>query len=58
MWSHPFLPYYFQYQSTIFYHSPKQRDLAEATFRREVANRSRPLKTRIFPAKEFYEAEE
>jgi peptide-methionine (S)-S-oxide reductase len=46
-----------QYQSVIFYHSPEQRDLAEKTLRREVGNRSRPIKTRIFPAKEFYEAE-
>jgi len=47
-----------QYQSVIFYHSPQQRDLAEKTLRVEVANRSRPIKTRIYPAKEFYEAEE
>jgi len=47
-----------QYQSVIFYHTPEQRDLAEKTLRAEVANRSRPIKTRIYPAKEFYEAED
>jgi len=47
-----------QYQSIIFYHSPEQRALAEKTLRVEVGNRSRSIKTRIFPAKEFYEAEE
>jgi len=44
--------------SIIFYHSPEQRDLAEKSLRQEVARRSRPIKTQIYPAKEFYEAEE
>lgn len=44
--------------SIIYYHNPEQRTLAEESLRKQVALRSRPIKTQIYAAKEFYEAEE
>lgn len=44
--------------SIIYYHNPEQRTLAEASYRKQVSLRNRPLKTQIYAAKEFYEAEE
>lgn len=49
-----------QYRSVIFYHTPEQRDLAEASKGRlEKSGRyRRPVVTEISPAAEFYRAEE
>jgi len=47
-----------QYMSIIYYHNPEQRTLAEASLRKQVGLRARPIKTQIYPAKEFYEAED
>lgn len=44
--------------SIIYYHNPEQRALAEISYRMQVPLRSKPLKTQIYEAKEFYEAEE
>lgn len=47
-----------QYRSAIFVHSPRQRDLAEAS-RKEIATRfDQPVVTRVVPAGPFYAAEE
>lgn len=49
-----------QYRSVIFYHSPEQKKLAEAS--REAVEKSgkwkNPVVTEIVPAKPFYKAEE
>jgi peptide-methionine (S)-S-oxide reductase len=49
-----------QYRSVIFYHSPEQREKAEAGLRREDATgkRARPIVTQIVPAQPFYAAED
>lgn len=49
-----------QYRSVIFYHSPEQRDSAEASKRRLAASGrfSGPIVTEVVPAQTFYRAEE
>lgn len=49
-----------QYRSVIFYHTPEQKESAEASLQRaESSGRfGRPIVTQIEPAPEFYPAEE
>ena len=49
-----------QYRSVIFYHSPEQRQAAEATIARLTAERkfSQPIVTQVVPAETFWAAEE
>lgn len=49
-----------QYRSAIFYHTQKQKDLAEASkIALEQSSRfSRPIVTEVLPATEFYPAED
>ncbi len=49
-----------QYRSAIFYHSPEQKALAEASMQKLEKNRvfKRPIVTQILPAPKFYRAEE
>ncbi|TAL57980.1 MAG: peptide-methionine (S)-S-oxide reductase [Nanoarchaeota archaeon] len=49
-----------QYRSVIFYHSPKQKKLAEDSkkFWNGSGKFDKPIVTNIEPAKEFYKAEE
>ena len=49
-----------QYRSAIFYHTPEQKDSAEASKKRveESGRYQRPIVTEIAPASEFYRAEE
>ena len=49
-----------QYRSAIFYHSPEQQQLAEASKAalEQSGRYSRPIVTEITPATTFYEAEE
>ncbi|MFN3648330.1 MAG: peptide-methionine (S)-S-oxide reductase MsrA [Armatimonadota bacterium] len=49
-----------QYRSAIFYHSPEQREVAEASLRALQASGrfQRPVVTQIVPAGEFWRAEE
>ncbi|SFA92191.1 MULTISPECIES: peptide-methionine (S)-S-oxide reductase MsrA [unclassified Bacillus (in: firmicutes)] len=48
------------YQTAIFYHNENQKQLAEESKRQlqESGRFSKPIVTPIFPASEFYEAEE
>lgn len=48
------------YQTAIFYHNDKQRNLAEESRRdlQESGRFHKPIATKILPAKPFYEAEE
>ncbi|MEW9676216.1 peptide-methionine (R)-S-oxide reductase MsrB [Lentibacillus sp. L22] len=48
------------YQTAIFYHNPKQKEIAEASKQKlaESGKFSRPIVTPILPAKPFYPAEE
>ncbi len=48
------------YRSAIFFHSPEQREVAEASKARLTAfgRYSRPIATEIVPASEFWRAEE
>ncbi|MBN2269255.1 MAG: peptide-methionine (S)-S-oxide reductase MsrA [Sedimentisphaerales bacterium] len=49
-----------QYRSAIFYHSPEQKSLAEASMQKLEKARAfkRPIVTQILPAPKFYKAEE
>ena len=49
-----------QYRSAIFYHSPEQQQLAEASklAREKSGKYSRPVVTQIVPEARFYEAED
>ena len=47
-----------QYMSVIFYHSDKQRKLAESSKEEEQKKRSKEILTRITAAETFYDAEE
>lgn len=49
-----------QYRSVIFYHSPEQKEKAEASRKKREASGvyARPIVTEIVQAKEFYPAEE
>lgn len=49
-----------QYRSAIFYHSPEQRQAAEATIARLTAERkfTQPIVTQVVPAQTFWPAEE
>ena len=49
-----------QYRSAIFFHSPEQQRLAEATIARLTAEQkfSRPIVTQVVPAQTFWVAEE
>ena len=49
-----------QYRSAVFYHSPQQKELAEAEMEKRQASGeyARPLVTQVAPAKTFYSAEE
>ena len=49
-----------QYRSVIFYHSEEQRKKAEASKKKleKSGKFTKPIATRIEPAKEFYKAEE
>jgi len=47
-----------QYRSMIAYHSPAQKDLAEAAMRDAQANFTSPIVTEIVPASVFYPAED
>ncbi len=46
-----------QYRSVIFYHTEKQREIAEKS-KQELERRGLMIATKILPAKEFYRAEE
>jgi len=46
-----------QYMSAIFYHSPEQQQMAEASQQVAAAQHRRPITTRIMPATHFYDAE-
>lgn len=46
-----------QYMSAIFYHDEEQRQSAEATMKEHQQKVSRPIATKILPAKTFYDAE-
>ncbi len=49
-----------QYRSVVFYHSPEQREAAEATIARLTAEGKfpRPIVTQVLPAQPFWPAEE
>lgn len=47
-----------QYRSTIFYHAPEQKKLAEEYKKKLAEKYSRPIVTEIMPASTFYRAEE
>ena len=47
-----------QYRSSIFYHSPEQKEQAEKSRDAAQAHFSRPIVTQIVPASEFWRAEE
>ncbi len=49
-----------QYRSAIFFHSPDQRAVAEASIRRLEASGTyrRPIATQVVPAQTFYRAED
>jgi peptide-methionine (S)-S-oxide reductase len=47
-----------QYRSAIFFHSPGQKAVAEASRAAAQANFPRPIVTEIVPATEFWRAEE
>jgi peptide-methionine (S)-S-oxide reductase len=49
-----------QYRSAIFYHSPEQQQIAQATKQALAASgkHSKPIVTEVTPAQEFYKAED
>ena len=49
-----------QYRSVIFYHTPKQRTIAEASKRKqnELRGNKKPIVTEIIKATDFWKAEE
>ena len=47
-----------QYMSAIFYHSEEQRSEAEKSMKVAQENNRKNITTLIFPAKEFYNAEQ
>ena len=47
-----------QYRSAIFFHSPEQREVAEAVKGRVQANFKKPVVTQIEPATTFWPAED
>jgi peptide-methionine (S)-S-oxide reductase len=47
-----------QYRSVIFFQSPDQERIAQASLERQKASHSRPIVTQIAPAASFYPAEE
>jgi peptide-methionine (S)-S-oxide reductase len=49
-----------QYKTAIFYHTDKQKELAEASLKKieESGRFNKPIVTRILPASVFYEAED
>jgi peptide-methionine (S)-S-oxide reductase len=47
-----------QYRSAVFFHSPEQREVAEAVKEREQSNFKRPIATEIEPATTFWPAED
>ena len=47
-----------QYRSAVFFHSPEQRDAAEAVKERAQANFKKPVVTEIEPATTFWRAED
>ncbi|MHB1487034.1 MAG: bifunctional methionine sulfoxide reductase B/A protein [Acidimicrobiales bacterium] len=47
-----------QYRSVIFFHSPEQRQAAEASKARHQSKLSRPIVTEITPAPTFWQAED
>jgi peptide-methionine (S)-S-oxide reductase len=47
-----------QYRSAIFFHSPEQREVAEAVLERAQANYKKPIATVIEPATTFWRAED
>ncbi len=47
-----------QYRSEIFYHSPEQKEIAEAGIGRHQAKWANPIVTAISPASNFWKAEE
>src|ERR687888_2211632 len=47
-----------QYRSVIFFHTPEQKEIAEASRERAQARFSRPIATEIVPASTFWRAEE
>jgi len=49
-----------QYRSAIFYHSPEQQQVAQATKQALAGSRkfSKPIVTEVVPAQEFYKAED
>jgi peptide-methionine (S)-S-oxide reductase len=47
-----------QYRSAVFFHSPEQREVAEAVKERAQANFKKPIVTEIEPATAFWPAED
>ena len=47
-----------QYRSVVFFHTPEQKDVAEAVRERAQARFKRPIATEIVPAATFWRAEE
>jgi peptide-methionine (S)-S-oxide reductase len=47
-----------QYRSAVFFHSPEQREAAEAVKERAQANFKKPVVTEIEPATTFWRAED
>jgi peptide-methionine (S)-S-oxide reductase len=47
-----------QYRSAVFFHSPEQREVAEAVKERAQSNFKRPIVTEIEPATTFWPAED
>jgi peptide-methionine (S)-S-oxide reductase len=47
-----------QYRSAVFFHTPEQKEVAEAVRERAQAGLSKPIVTEIVPAAEFWPAEE
>lgn len=47
-----------QYRSAIFYHSPEQQQLADASLAQVGSRFAKPIATRVLPARSFYAAEE
>jgi peptide-methionine (S)-S-oxide reductase len=47
-----------QYKSIIFYYDKRQKELAEASKKKEQKKHDKPIATEILPAQDFYKAEE
>jgi peptide-methionine (S)-S-oxide reductase len=47
-----------QYRSAVFFHTPEQKEIAEASKEQAQARFSRPIATEIVPASAFWRAEE